>query len=733
MHPDFEVEGPSGFLKAEVVVQPGVGEVAALHGKVVAPVHQTVRHRDVVRELIGHVGFGTLVADVLPFERELMLPETIVGDRQRVSLGEQVVPEEAGVDVGEPVGSVRQTDLVVHARLLRISRPVLLPVARVDAVVGSPDIEPPREGIAQRDVVAFGLHMSVVLVDAVLRASVFSQTALDVVLRIAVDQAAVDVDVVPAQQNAVAEIEVEIVALLGFQIGLAGFEVFVAEQLVGGGQTIGFLVGELRLQLLQDMVGSGDSVPPRTDPLVEVDVVAHAVGALRYGAFVILVVVFDECRCVPFLRRHQTVGEAADVFARDLRDVEIRQHGGCAHVGSARAAEIAEDVVESQEVHPTDAVVQIQRGIPVRIFRLAVLIGLLAAAVRRIILSVPVVGTGRRVDVAGDVVVVIGRYRQVEALDEEIALLILQRRHERVSLAVFLSEDDLLINARLDLLVEIGIRKAQHQPVGPLLAHEADLAHHDLVVERIVESADALHVVLVHREFVHRSVLPDLELPHPVVDVIVVVRIVLESVDFVHEAALESLPEIDVGAVRIERSVGVGGIGEPAAAVFVRNDIHHASDGVGPELHGNHALVDLDAFGEIDRYVVQVESRTCPLLRHSVNEDFDMFPAESVQHQLHVGTHAARFAKLHARQLRKRVAQVLGRILQLPGVQSHGIERRSADAAHAAARYDDLLHFRNRRLQDDRAAVGGGVERDLCPTTTSVWLGSKPTAETISS
>ena len=209
-------------------------------------------------------------------------------------------------------------------------------------------------------------------------------------------------------------------------------------------------------------------------------------------------------------------------------------------------------MVERQEMRPADAVVQVQRGVPVRVFRFAVLQRLFAAAVRRVILPVPVVGAGRRVDVVGDVVVVVGSHRQVEILHQEVAFAVLQRRHEGVSLAVFLSENDLLIDAGLNLLVEIGVRKTQHQPVGPFLAHEADLSHHDLVVERIVETAYTPDVVFVYRKFVYRPVLLDFELPHPVVDVIIVVGVVLEGVDLVHETALESLSEIDIRTVGVE-------------------------------------------------------------------------------------------------------------------------------------------------------------------------------------
>ena len=113
-------------------------------------------------------------------------------------------------------------------------------------------------------------------------------------------------------------------------------------------------------------------------------------------------------------------------------------------------------------------------------------------------MAVPVVVAGRGVDVVRDVAVVIGRYEQVEPFGEKVALGILQRRGERMTLAVLPAEDNFLIDAGLDLLVKIGIGEAQHEAVRPFFADQTEFAEHDLVVEGVVEAPDVLHVALVH-------------------------------------------------------------------------------------------------------------------------------------------------------------------------------------------------------------------------------------------
>ena len=121
-----------------------------------------------------------------------------------------------------------------------------------------------------------------------------------------------------------------------------------------------------------------------------------------------------------------------------------------------------------------------------------------------------------------------------------------------MSFAVLLAEDDLLINAGLDLLVEVRPREPQYKSVGPFFIDNAELAYDDLVVKGIVEASDMLHVVLVHGEFMDRTVGLHFEFSYPVVDIIIIVRIVLEGFDFVHETAFGRLPETQIRAVRVE-------------------------------------------------------------------------------------------------------------------------------------------------------------------------------------
>ncbi len=57
MNAQLDVERAARFLEAEIVVKPCVGQVTALQSEVVASVFDAVGQREVVRQLVGHVGF----------------------------------------------------------------------------------------------------------------------------------------------------------------------------------------------------------------------------------------------------------------------------------------------------------------------------------------------------------------------------------------------------------------------------------------------------------------------------------------------------------------------------------------------------------------------------------------------------------------------------------------------------------------------------------------------------
>ena len=117
-----------------------------------------------------------------------------------------------------------------------------LTVDGIHAVECPAQAEPVRIAVTQGDVVSFGFGPSVVLVESEVHTAHVVQSATDVILRVAVDEASFHVQSVLTESRGVSEVEVDIVAFFGTQVRPSGFQVFVAEKFVCRGQAVSFLV-----------------------------------------------------------------------------------------------------------------------------------------------------------------------------------------------------------------------------------------------------------------------------------------------------------------------------------------------------------------------------------------------------------------------------------------------------------------------------------------------------------
>lgn len=263
-------------------------------------------------------------------------------------------------------------------------------------------------------------------------------------------------------------------------------------------------------------------------------------------------------------------------------------------------------------------------------------------------------------------------------------------------MAVLLAEHDFLAYARLDFLVHAGVGQAHHQAVGIGLAGNADFADEGFVVVGVVKAAHALNLVLVH---LRKTVVEKLR--HVGIYIIIVVRIVLKGIQLIGQAVFQRLSGIDIRLVGVERAVGVRGVHVPARAALLRDDVDDAAQGVGPEAYGHHALVHLDALGQVDGNVVQPEGAAHALLRHAVDKYLDVFARKAVEHELRVRARAARLADFQAGHLPDGLAQALGGVVQRAGVERRHVVGRLLHAADAGVRHHYLAQLFVGRTQGD--------------------------------
>lgn len=247
-------------------------------------------------------------------------------------------------------------------------------------------------------------------------------------------------------------------------------------------------------------------------------------------------------------------------------------------------------MVQRKLVNATQAVVQRGCGVPVVIVGAAVLARLFAGRVQWVALAQPVILVVSSVHVRSGVAVVVGRKHQVKSLQQKVSFAVLHRGDERMAETVLLPEDGLLPNTGLDVLVHVRPNEAQHQAVGPRLVHKARLSDDGLVMIRVIEALHAYQLLLVEAA--------RLEVQYGSVDVIIIVRVVLESVHLIGKTVFERLSEMDVRLVRVKRAIGVGRVDEPSATLLARNDIDDAADGIRPEAHRHHTFIYFNTLGK---------------------------------------------------------------------------------------------------------------------------------------
>ena len=225
-----------------------------------------------------------------------------------------------------------------------------------------------------------------------------------------------------------------------------------------------------------------------------------------------------------------------------------------------------------------------------------------------------------------------------------------------MSLAVLLAENHILVHAGLYFLIEMRIVETQHQAVCPRLVHKTDFPDNRFVMELVVEP---LHVVyLVTVGIFGNTILT--ELGDIVINIIIIVREILESVYLIRQPVPESLPEVNIRLMRIERTVGIRSVQVPFTAMLVGHNVDDSSQSIRAEPYGNYTFIYFDALGKVHGDVIDVKGRTRSFLRYSVDKDFHVLARKAVKHQLHIRTYPTRLAQLQSWKLHQGFTQAFG-------------------------------------------------------------------------
>ena len=146
-----------------------------------------------------------------------------------------------------------------------------------------------------------------------------------------------------------------------------------------------------------------------------------------------------------------------------------------------------------------------------------------------------------------------------------------------MSFPMLVAKNGFLIDTRLYLFIKTGIRETQHQTICPRLIHNTYLSDNSLVMIGIIEALYPTDIRLVYRREADAAIVTQLKLTHPIMDMIIIVRIILESIEFIRQSVLQRLSPVDITLVRMKRAIRIGRIEKPGTTMLVCHHIHNTS------------------------------------------------------------------------------------------------------------------------------------------------------------
>ena len=113
---------------------------------------------------------------------------------------------------------------------------------------------------------------------------------------------------------------------------------------------------------------------------------------------------------------------------------------------------------------------------------------------------------------------------------------------------MLLSEYDILIYPCLDFFIEVRIVETEYQTVCPGFIHDSYFTDNSFVMKCIVKTFYMVYFIFICT--LGNTVFT--KLGNVIVDIIIIVRIILESIDFIHQSILECLTEVYIRFMCIE-------------------------------------------------------------------------------------------------------------------------------------------------------------------------------------
>ena len=123
---------------------------------------------------------------------------------------------------------------------------------------------------------------------------------------------------------------------------------------------------------------------------------------------------------------------------------------------------------------------------------------LLSWRIKLFCLGQPIVFHARSIYVCRYIIVVIGSKHHIQSLNNQVALTIFQRWHQRIAPTMLIAIHHILTHSGLNIFIHIGKSKTKHQSICPRFSNQPNFCHHGFVVIGIIETLHPLFLGFIY-------------------------------------------------------------------------------------------------------------------------------------------------------------------------------------------------------------------------------------------
>ena len=123
---------------------------------------------------------------------------------------------------------------------------------------------------------------------------------------------------------------------------------------------------------------------------------------------------------------------------------------------------------------------------------------LLSWRIKLFCLCQPIVFHTRSIHICRYIVIIIGCKHHIQSLNNQVALTIFHRWHQRIAPTMLISIHHILTHTCLNIFIHIRKCEAKHQSIYPRFSNQPNFCHHSFVMISIIEALHPLFLGFIY-------------------------------------------------------------------------------------------------------------------------------------------------------------------------------------------------------------------------------------------